>query len=375
VDFRGELGLLKAALLYADRVELVSVGASFMGSLDELGRMRTEARLALMRKLMPLVDPGASPEQLQGAYRLIDSMSRKRLGRRGRLTPDERHLLRFLDDTWCKMQDLVESQFEAWGADDFRVALRSGMLELKPFAATSPEAVLEMGMALGKPGATTRPFADKAYDEYVETICRAIGDGGTYPLFDDLTGDVVGKAVRRGLLSPTPGAKKRGKHGGLSGDLLRRLPLFERASVAEVLEIRSELLPHLEAFREAVAEAAAVIESASWDGARFAEEAELVFREKVAPAVGRIERAVQDDRSKKELSYRYGPLAAVGGASSLGAFLGTGSALAGLAVLAANLAAAGYQGRASARTRRKELEGERLYFYYRAGRMLGRKGA
>lgn len=36
VDFRSELGLLKAALLYADNVRLVSVGASTVATLDDL---------------------------------------------------------------------------------------------------------------------------------------------------------------------------------------------------------------------------------------------------------------------------------------------------------------------------------------------------
>jgi hypothetical protein len=36
VDFREEIGLLKAALLYADHVRLVSVGGSTVTSLDEL---------------------------------------------------------------------------------------------------------------------------------------------------------------------------------------------------------------------------------------------------------------------------------------------------------------------------------------------------
>ena len=38
-DFERELDLLKAALLYADRVTLCSVGASFMSALDDLGNM------------------------------------------------------------------------------------------------------------------------------------------------------------------------------------------------------------------------------------------------------------------------------------------------------------------------------------------------
>ena len=60
IDFRHELGLLKAALLYADEVELVSVAGSFMASMEHLGQLPRIERLALMRHLMPIVDPEAS---------------------------------------------------------------------------------------------------------------------------------------------------------------------------------------------------------------------------------------------------------------------------------------------------------------------------
>jgi hypothetical protein len=49
--------------------------------------------------------------------------------------------------------------------------------------------------------------ADEAYEEYRAAIFGAVGDKYTYPLLDDLTGDDV---VRRGLLTPSTGDKRRG---------------------------------------------------------------------------------------------------------------------------------------------------------------------
>jgi hypothetical protein len=136
-----------------------------------------------------------------------------------------------------------------------------------------------------------------------------------------------------------------------------------------VLDIREELAEYLDPFREAVAGFADSVASASWDE-DFAEETQLAFREKVAPAVRRIERAVEDNRSMKGLSLRFGPPAAAGAASGLNAFLGSGSSLAALALLAAGA----YTGVAAHELKRKETTGDRLYFYYRAGTFLdGRK--
>lgn len=365
-DFRSELGLVKSALLYADEVELVSVAASFMDSLDRLGKLPTLEQLALMRRLLPVVEPDASAREMNNVLGLIDTITGK-LKRHRRLARDEVKLVGFLKRKWPEMEALVEKVFDEWGAHDFRVALRSGRLKLRPFAVTSPGALIDMGFAANAGDDYIESMADEAWEEYRAAIIEAVGDKNTYPLFDDLTGDdVVRQAVHSGIINPTPGAKRRSRHGGLSGDLLQRLPMFERANVSEVLDVRDELAEYLGAFREAVADSALTIESASWEGSQFAEEAELVFKEKVTPTVERIEQKVKGDRHLKELTYRYGP-SVLGGVSSMGAFIAGEGALASLAALAAGLSVA-----ATGREQRQKFEGERLYFYYRAGRSFRR---
>ncbi|MDQ3603259.1 MAG: hypothetical protein M3385_05305 [Actinomycetota bacterium] len=369
MDFRGELGLLKAARLYADRVRLVSVGGSTVAALDELRKMPLSPKLELIRKLLPLMQSDASPETSQETYRIIDSMRRSlEKGGKGRgLSDDERLLLRRLDkDMWKPVRNLVEDTLDEWGAVAFKVALRSGLVEVRPFAVTTPEELLRM--ELDAASRSTDSYSDEAYEEYRRTILEAVGDDKTYPLFDDLTGgDIVARAVRTEVIRPSPGDTRRSKQGELSGDLLRRLPMFEKAGVSEVLEIRDELSEHLGAFREAVATSAATIESAPWAVADFAEEADLVFRENVAPAVERIEQRVEDDRDLKELTLRYGP-PFLSGATSMGAFLAGQWAPGSLAALAAGLSAV-----AAGRSQRKEVERQQLYFYYWAGKRLGRR--
>jgi hypothetical protein len=369
VDFREEIGLLKAALLYADHVRLVSVGGSTVASLDELSRMPPLPKLELIRKMLPLMQPDASPEHLRETYRIIDSMSRSlERGGKGRgLSDDERLLLRRMDkDMWDPVRKLVVDALDEWGAVAFKVALRSGLVEVRPFAVTTPEELLRMG--LDADSRSTASYSDEAYEEYRRTILKAVGDDKTYPLFDDLTGgDIVSKAVRKGVIRPSSADKRRGKHGGLSGDLLRRLPMFEKATVSEVLEIRNELSEHLGAFRDAVATSAATIEAAPWAVDDFAAEADLVFRENVAPAVERIEQRVEEDLGLRELSLRYGP-PLFSGAAGMGVFLAGQWALGSLAALVAGLSTV-----AASQSQRNKVESQQLYFYYRAGKRLGRR--
>lgn len=360
VDFKGELGLVKAALLYADGVELISVGASFAAGMDELGRLATPEKLILLRRFLPDMDLGGTPAETERFLGQMDALIEK-LRRRRRLSREEVIMLTYLQGEWGKIERVVDGTMQKWGAEDFMVALRSGRLGLSPFSNMAPADILKLGMGTS---ASTQPLADKAWEEYQRTVLEAVSNKATHPLFDDLTGDIVGQAVRKGLIRPTAGAKRRGRHAGFSGDILQRLPMFERASVSDVLEIQDELSEYLGAFRDAVASSAATIEAAPWSVDDFAEEADVVFRESVAPAVGRIEERVERDRDLRELTLRYGPplLAAP---SSIGAFLGGQWALGGLAVLAAGLSTV-----AAARSSRTRVEQERLYFYYRAGKRL-----
>jgi hypothetical protein len=369
-NFQHELELLKAALLYADRVKLCSVGASFMSSLNDLDNAPFKDKLTMMREFLPMTNPGATPEELEKGYRLIDALGGSRTQRRALNQRVKREGRKVVDEGWKGLENIVQEQFRTVrGAEEFRGALRSGLVELHPFRRISAVGIIRMGMEASGGLSISDLYSDEIYDEYEDRIYATVQDGTTYPLFDDKTGNIVGEAVRRGLILPSQGAFARGRHGGLSGDLLQRLPLFERASVAEVLNIREELADHLDAFREAVSQFADAIGPASWDE-EFTEEAERIVRERVAPAVRRIERAVEERRDLRELSWRFGPPMAAGVVPSVGVFVGSGSVLGSLAALAVGVTTGAAQGAARHREHRRALEGNQLYFYYSAGELL-----
>lgn len=367
-NFKHELDLLKAALLYADRVKVCSVGAAFMAGLEDLRTMDNEGKTALVQRFLPYIQPNATLEDLARARKLIEAVSasgrRGRSARRGLSGPQIFAARQLLNNGWKPIKSIVEEQFKAVGAEGFQEALRSGLVELHPFTHISAEGIIDMGRR-GKLGIPPNVHTNATYDEYTDRIFDTFQDGTTYPLFDDLTGNIVEEAVRNGVIVPSQGTVARGRHGGLSGDILQRLPLFERASVSAVLDIRKELAPYLDAFREAVGQFAEAIGPASWDE-EFAEEAERIFREKVDTAVRRIDQVVEENRELRGLSLKYGPAAAAGAASALNAFVGSGSALASLALVAAGV----YQGVSAHRLQHRQTQGNQLYFYYRASKLL-----
>jgi hypothetical protein len=174
-------------------------------------------------------------------------------------------------------------------------------------------------------------------------------------------------------VSPSDARLGQVKQSALATDVLRRLPLFEDASVSEILDIRRELQTPLIRFRRAIMDYAGKIKSASWDE-DFSIEAEAVFRHDIEPSVLEIEDAIKTNPSL--LSLATGKVAAKQAVfSSVFTFL-ISQAMA-LPYLTAMAIAAGVGSAVAFNEARQEwlkqqqaVEGNQLYFYYRANQFL-----
>ena len=236
------------------------------------------------------------------------------------------------------------------------------------FGQTSAEAMIEAHIRGGGNWLGGVDVAD-VFVEFYGQASAAVGDGKTYPLFDAPTARFVAAAEGLGFSEVSEAAAGRGRHAGLAGDLLRRLPLFEKASVSEILDIRRDLRVPLLGFRQKVRDFAWEVRSAAWQEG-FAEEADALFRERVEPEVERIEHAVRENSSYAELGRRVLRHGATGLA---GGFLASASSLADVSVAALLGGAGGPMVRAllDKHRRLRELEENQLYFYYAAGETLG----
>jgi len=213
--------------------------------------------------------------------------------------------------------------------------------------------------------------------EFLELAEGAVRDGKTYPLLDVPTAECVAAAEGTGFIPVSAEAASRGRHSGLAGDLLRRLPLFELATVREVLDIRRDLRLPLLGFRRAVADFAREVRSAAWQEG-FAEEADALFREKVEPEVESIEHAVRENSSYAEIgrrALRHGGIGVAGGV--VGGFLASASSLADVSAAALVGGAGGPLVKAllDKHQRTRELEDNQVFFYYAAGQALGGRRA
>src|SRR5215210_2574027 len=299
-DLSHEINLVKAALLYADHVKLISIGASLLYGLVDVSKVPRDQRLDLIREHRPDLLSEKLWEDLDFVKWLGSPKRRRNL--RGpqlaRLRRMEKGIQDSIDGVWDEIVRSAEENFEAYNARGLKEAVNSGVLDLHPFKTATVEAMLS-GTA---ENLTRETEVEEVVAEYMKEASIAI-EGPGYPLFDTQISSLVDVAVQGGSIKPTPASVHEGRHGGLAGDLLGRLPLFEEATIGEVLDIRRVLERHLRGFCSAVSNFSREVQSAAWNQG-FAAEADVLFREKVAPEVQNIEEAVKENSSYAELGRR-----------------------------------------------------------------------
>jgi hypothetical protein len=280
---KGDVQMVKAALLYADQVKLCSLGASMALLLKSMASYPNKKKLQFLMDMPSLVpDELGDLEPVWREYKRL----RKTLDRNERARLDNRMEQR-ARDLWPTVEQMFRDRLGEIDFDDLLDALDSGLLQTHSFDLKLTQ------------------FFQKGIDralvlEYATVVGKTLEDRMVYPLFDKDTGEMISAGLAQGLFPLSDEATRRGKEVGLAADLFAKLPLFEDASVKEILDIRRELERPLVRFRSAMIEYSESINNAQWDQ-DFPSDAERVFREKVAPAILDLEEQVRENKYLREL--------------------------------------------------------------------------
>jgi hypothetical protein len=351
-DLDSDLNLLKAALLYADEVKLCSFSTSalvWMQNLqkaDIIGAMDSFVRFyqslnnqALRAKVAPLMRQ----------YKSIRPRLRHTLRQMG----SSREVRTIHESLRVELEGVIEDLLGE-SAKGLNSALDSGVVELQFFDVKSK----------------------KVAEEYLGVVADAVVSGATYPLLDRPTGDLISSAIAEGKVVPLGASVDRAKQVGLPSSLFARLPLFDKASIDEVVDIRSELDSSLTRFRSAMIRFSQEIESAPWSR-DFPLEAERIYYKYVEPAILEIEEAYKS--SSLLLALITKPIETpdiwlAGLALLLDAQLGGGSLpdLLGKTLMVGGVTSSAIKAVKEWRERNEEVRKNQLYFYYKVGESLSR---
>lgn len=343
LDASHEFRLLKAALLYADRVTLCSFApTSFLSLMRRPEKMSEDEKLDWFLNFYKNLD---HEPNIQKITTFIEEYKASRLKKR----QDYRNYLRYQKAFEKSLRDM-ERMAKAAGIDEFTVALDSGLVDFESYTLKSKS------------------------DQFFPRISSALASGNTYLLLDEGTGNLVDLAIKEHKITPLGTSISRAKQAGLSSGLFDRLPLFDQASISEVLDIRKELSKPLIRFRAGVVGFSKEIESAPWNK-EFPQETEQVFVERIQPAVLDIENACKSNKALLEIVNRSLTHPGVVTTSALGIALSKLSQFPDVFIalsVAAGITLGAYEAFKERRQAIEEVEKNQLYFYYRAGKLLSK---
>lgn len=375
-DLENDLRMLRSALVYADQVKLCSTSMSHMYSVLNFSK-DIKHFIAYLEEVYRSIPDGKRREKLAGKLELIREVLRKNPRQQEKnelliMSRLKRSMQEQRDDVKAKYPPLAnESEIKG-----VMKAVNSGTLELHTFESLRLEtlmAVLHSGEIPNEQGIT--PSGHAIYEEYMETVAKAVTEGSTYPMFDDTTGQLVKARLDEKGESPSDIRWQRAKHGALADNLLERLPDFGNTPVDKILDIRAELQGSLDRFRGGISTYAAGMKSVPWNK-DFADEANELFIQKVNPGILEIEDMVKSGSNPIMHMGREAikAKAFIGGGAAIGFVVDTPDSLPKYVKMALGsvlpLGFAVGEGIKSYRNERRKPKAHTLYFYYRVGKKV-----
>lgn len=371
-----ELDLVKTALLYGDRVTLLSPVTTMFLGVEALERFTLRQQIELIRRVAPFL---ANSDDVSGFKRGIDQVDEfLRTTSHGGSLADRllrAGLMRQFQPIQREIADTVRTLGREAGIDQLARARSKGLVQIEsanPGDAIDLLASCIIAARLAETGDRQgESHTDKIIETFVTKLSRHLSSGREYLIFDEKTASLTGAAIREGLFKPAKGPAGRSAQAMTASALMGRLPTFPDATVDEVLDIRTELAAPLTQFRSAMVTVSKAFTSKSWTS-DFEDEVHDAWVETVHPAVEAIEASIHDNRSLLTRA------AGVAGAAT--------TSLPGLGIVAAGLlrhvdAVAAFGGAVSAgapalqalRDRRGAARGIRMqpfYFLYAVERSL-----
>lgn len=340
-----ELNLLKAALLYGDKVTLLSPVMTMFLRLEGLQKFSPREQIELMRRLAPILMPAEDVPAFQDGIAEVDDFLRStaRGGSAGKQLLRAGLLQKFAP-VQRTLAEAVQEITDDAGIAQLARARAKGLVQIESADPGDSMDLLVSCILSAKLAQSDEQNEDSHTDRIVETfvdmLSKHLSSGRQYLIFDEPIANLTEAAIREGLFTPAKGPAGRCAQAMTASGLMGRMPTFPTATVDEVIDIRSELAPSLTQFRSAMVTISKSFSSAPWE-TDFEDEVHDAWVERVLPAVESIDASVKDNSSLLSLATgitgaansAYPGLAIVGAGlvGHLGAVSAVGGAFAGVA--------------------------------------------
>lgn len=293
-----DLELVRASLLYADTVELLSPAAVLVGGVAAFQAAGPEGWLDVLAELddatlrhMNVDDPNTFREAL-GNFREYSSLPRA--GRRKQMGSQFAEAERMSDEFRRVLEepggprDQIAMILDQAQAPELGEALEAGVLTLSTDSMTV--------------GADT----NTQIREYTATLASLLAKPGTHLLLDERMSGIAESLIDAGEVTPSAATMTRVVRSRVGTGLVAQLPVFPGASIGTILETRAELSEPLARYRGGVKRLSGTVESAPLSAELGAEVADM-WRDEVVPAVNDPTRRPGDDPTCTRCGPELGP--------------------------------------------------------------------
>lgn len=263
VTLANEVNLVKASLLYADKIELVSIGYSM---LDALRQVSDSGLVGMVQVLTSLDDvtianlgwdmPSGWRETILPALAIMsldDDVFRALPG--GDEIPDD--FFRSKKESSEGMADAVTQMQELSG----RLLNQSGASQILPAVAAGIVTTRTIG------GSDT----DDTTVQWQDHMTKLLVDPKVRLLFDEKVAAFIKTMIEAGAVDMGPLPLKHSAEASVGSGLIARLPAFIEAPIDELLTLRSDLADPLKRYRVAAARFSASLQFKTYEGESEAE--------------------------------------------------------------------------------------------------------
>lgn len=296
-----ELDLVKAALLYGDKVTLISPVTTMLLRVEALDRFSPRDQVELIRRVAPVLLPADQvPEFEVGIAQVDDFLRTSARGGSGSDQLLRAGLLQQFRPIQREMSASVRELGHEAGIDQLAKARAEGLVKIEsadPGDAMDLLVSCIVSAKLAEIGERQDdPHTGRIVETFVEKLSKHLSSGRDYLIFDEPIANLVEAAVREGLFSPAKGPTGRSAQAMAASALMGRLPTFPDATVDEVLDIRTDLSPSLTQFRSAMVTISKTSMTAPWES-DFEDALNDAWVETVHPAIEAIDESVRSNKS------------------------------------------------------------------------------
>jgi hypothetical protein len=267
LDVSHETALVKAALLYADRVTLASPIVAMLATVAPFLGLNAQERADAVLEIVGQM-PGQG--EVVAAIRALERKKRKTVEEHYRL----RGLTAALKSSGDDMAKVVEDILTKAGVEELGTAVAAGVLDLDPLG-------FDEG---GK--------SERVGERVTSLLAEVVAPGSTtFPLLDEDTAGLLAAMVKEGV-APVPAIGHLAQPA-IATRWIGEMQAYPFADMKAVLDLRETLKDPLVRYRQAIIEVSDAFRNSPMSEA-FGREAGDAYRKNVTPELLRLEELAKD---------------------------------------------------------------------------------